>query len=87
MKNRAARIVIAIIFLAGFMFYTYRQEGIHSHSVDVESWGPAGGLKPEGYTSDGSIEDAAASDHAHAKSFHERFLLTESVPGRRRGTA
>ena len=27
MKNRAARIVIAIIFLAGFAFYTYRQEG------------------------------------------------------------
>ena len=44
------------------MFYTYRKEGIHSHSVDVESWGPAGGLKPEGYTSDGTLEDAAVPE-------------------------
>ena len=59
MKNRAARIVIAIIFLAGFAFYTYRQEGIHYHSADVEYYGEAGGLKPEGYTSDGNISDIA----------------------------
>ena len=64
MKNRAARIAIAIIFLAGFVFYTYRQEGIHYHSADVEYYGEAGGLKPEGYSSDGTIDDTAAPEDA-----------------------
>ena len=64
MKNRVARIIFALIFLAGFIFYTYRQEGIHSHSVDVESWGPAGGLKPEGYHADDVINVDESQDSA-----------------------
>lgn len=49
MKNRAARIVFAVIFLIGFGIYTYKQEQIHWHSDDIESWGEATGLHPEGY--------------------------------------
>ena len=47
MKNRIGRIIIAIVFLIGFAFYTYDQEKMSKHSVDVESWGEAGGLKHE----------------------------------------
>jgi D-alanyl-D-alanine carboxypeptidase len=47
MKNRIGRIIVAVIFLIGFGYYTYKQEQIHSHSVDVESWGEAVELHPE----------------------------------------
>ncbi len=49
MKNRVGRIIIGLLALALLGFYTYRQEQIHWHSVDVEAWGPAGGLHPEGF--------------------------------------
>ena len=45
MKNRIGRIIVAIVFLIGFAFYTYDQEKMSKHSVDVEHWGEAGGLK------------------------------------------
>jgi LAS superfamily LD-carboxypeptidase LdcB len=41
--------ILALILLG---FYTYRQEQIHWHSVDVDSWGPAKGLHPEGFHAD-----------------------------------
>ena len=47
MKNRIGRIIVAVVFLIGFGFYTYKQEQIHSHSVDVEDWGEAVDLHPE----------------------------------------
>ena len=49
MKNRVGRAIIGILALVLFGFYTYRQEQIHWHSADVESWGPATGLHPEGF--------------------------------------
>ena len=49
MKNRVGRIIIGLLALALLGFYTYQQEQIHWHSVDVEAWGPAGGLHPEGF--------------------------------------
>ena len=49
MKNRAGRIVVAIIALILFGIYTYKQEQIHTHSADIASWGEATGLHPEGF--------------------------------------
>ena len=49
MKNRVGRAIIGILALVLLGFYTYRQEQIHWHSADVESWGPATGLHPEGF--------------------------------------
>ena len=49
MKNRVGRAIIGILALVLFGFYTYRQDQIHWHSADVESWGPATGLHPEGF--------------------------------------
>ncbi len=49
MKNRFGRAVIGIMALALLGFYTYKQEQIHWHSVDVDSWGPATGLHAEGF--------------------------------------
>ena len=49
MKNRVGRIIIGILALILLGLYTYRQEQLHWHSVDVEAWGPATGLHPEGF--------------------------------------
>ncbi len=49
MKNRVGRIIIGILALIILGLYTYRQEQLHWHSVDVEAWGPATGLHPEGF--------------------------------------
>lgn len=49
MKNRVGRIIVAILALAAFGFYAYRYEQTHWHSADVEAWGPATGLHPEGF--------------------------------------
>ena len=49
MKNRVGRAIVGILALLLLGFYTYRQEQIHWHSADVESWGPATGLHPEGF--------------------------------------
>ena len=49
MKNRLFRVIFAIVFLIGFAVYTYDQEKMSMHSVDVESWGEAGGLKQDGF--------------------------------------
>ena len=49
MKNRVGRIIIGILALIVLGLYTYRQEQLHWHSVDVEAWGPATGLHPEGF--------------------------------------
>ncbi len=52
MKNRVGRIIVGVLALILLGFYTYRQEQIHWHSADVESWGPATGLHPEGFHAD-----------------------------------
>lgn len=49
MKNRVGRIIVGILALAMLAFYTYKQEQIHMHSVDVEWFGEATGLHPEGF--------------------------------------
>ncbi len=49
MKNRVGRAIVGILALLLLGFYIYRQEQIHWHSADVESWGPATGLHPEGF--------------------------------------
>ena len=49
MKNRVGRIIVALVFLVGFAFYTYDQEQNSKHSVDVESWGEAKGLNAQGF--------------------------------------
>ena len=49
MKNRVGRAFVGILALILLGFYIYRQEQIHWHSADVESWGPATGLHPEGF--------------------------------------
>lgn len=55
MKNRLGRIIVAIVFLIGFAFYTYDQEQNSKHSVDVESWGEASGLRTDSFD-DGGID-------------------------------
>ena len=52
MKNRVGRVIVGVLALILLAFYTYRQEQIHWHSVDVDSWGPATGLHPEGFHAD-----------------------------------
>ena len=49
MKNRVGRIIVAILALIVLGMYLYRYEQTHWHSADVESWGPATGLHPEGF--------------------------------------
>ena len=49
MKNRVGRVIIGILALAMLAFYTYKEDQIHTHSNDIESWGPATGLHPEGF--------------------------------------
>ena len=51
MKSRVGRIIVAIIALVLFGIYTYKQEQIHTHSADIESWGEATGMHPEGFES------------------------------------
>lgn len=48
-KSRVARTIFAALFLIVFGIFTYKMDGLRLHSRDVESWGPAGGLHPEGY--------------------------------------
>ena len=60
MKSRVGRAIFAVIFLIGFGIYLYKQEQIHSHSVDVESWGEATGLHPEGFDQGISVEQTPA---------------------------
>ena len=55
MKNRVGRAIIGILALVLLGMYLYRQEQIHWHSADVESWGPATGLHPEGFEAGVSI--------------------------------
>jgi len=51
MKNRVGRVIIGILALILFGYYTYKQEQIHSHSMDpfIVSLGPAVPLHPEGF--------------------------------------
>ena len=73
MKNRIGRIIVAVVFLIGFGFYTYKQEQIHSHSVDVESWGEAVELHPEAigegyemYDPEDNTEESSAGNPAES---------------------
>ena len=46
--NRTVRAIVAVLFLAVFGVYLYKQEQIHSHSIDVEVWGsPKPTAEPE----------------------------------------
>jgi len=51
MKNRVGRAIIGILALVLFGYYIYKQEQIHSHSMDpfIVSLGPAVPLHPEGF--------------------------------------
>ena len=50
MKNsRLARTIFAAIFLILFGIYVYRTDPLRPHSRDVEAWGEAVALHPEGY--------------------------------------
>ena len=57
MRNRVGRIIVAIVFLVGFAFYTMDQENNSKHSVDVESWGEAKGLNAQGFEQGISMEE------------------------------
>ena len=67
MKNRLGRIIIAVVFLIGFAFYTYDQEKMSTHSDDIAHWGEAGGLK-EGFVDASPVSEncAAGTDKAIA---------------------
>ena len=81
MKNRVGRIIVGILALIVLGLYTYRQEQIHWHSVDVEAWGPATGLHPEAFDQGVALFEetineinAATSDSAtglHPEGFEE----------------
>jgi len=49
MKNRVGRAIVGILALVILGMYLYRYEQTHWHSADVEAWGPATGLHPEGF--------------------------------------
>lgn len=61
MKNRIGRIIVALVFLVGFAFYTYDQEQNSKHSVDLESWGEAKGLNAQAFEGV-SIEEEPAEE-------------------------
>ena len=56
MKNRAGRIIVAIVFLIFFGIYTYKQEQIHTHSDDLAYMGEATGMHPQGFHADTVID-------------------------------
>lgn len=56
MKNRVGRIIVGVLALALLAFYTYKQDQIHTHSADIEWWGEATGLHPEGYDQGEAME-------------------------------
>lgn len=60
MKNRIARIFVALVFLAGFAFYTYDQEKMSTHSDDIAHWGEAGSMKTGEYDDGGIVIDENA---------------------------
>ena len=60
MRNRVGRIIVALIFLVGFGFYTMDQERNSFHSVDVESWGEAKGLNAQAFEGISMEEEAPA---------------------------
>ncbi len=66
MKNRVGRIIVALFALAALAFYTYRMDQISTHSADIEWWGPATGLHPEGFDQ-GEVMETAAPEEAEAE--------------------
>jgi len=58
MKNRVGRAIIGILALVILGMYVYRYEQTHWHSADVEAWGPATGLHPEGFEAGVVMESA-----------------------------
>ena len=77
MKNRVGRVIIGILALAMLAFYTYKEDQIHTHSDDIEYWGPATGLHPEGFDQ-GTVmerpEDLEPAPEAGA------FSMSENLP-------
>lgn len=47
--SRLARTIFAVLFLAGFGVYLYLTVPQRVTSGEIADWGPAGGLKPEGW--------------------------------------
>lgn len=84
MRNRVGRIIIALVFLVGFAFYSYDQEKNSMHSVDVESWGEAKGLNAvgfEGLEVGGEEEDSAPIEEAPIEmSAEQPEELPEELP-------
>jgi len=70
MKNRIGRIIVALVFLVGFAFYTYDQEQNSKHSVDLESWGEAKGLNAQAFEGV-SMEEEAAVEEFYAEPMEE----------------
>jgi len=76
MKNRLGRIIVAIVFLACFAFYTYDQERMSFHSVDLESWGEAGSMKTDPFDT-GGVE---MTEEAEAPAEPEPEATAEPTP-------
>ena len=55
------RIIFSVIFLAVFGVYSFKHFSSGWFSADTESWGPAGGLKPEEIQTIDMSEDIAAA--------------------------
>ena len=73
MKNRVGRILVAILALALLAFYTYKQDQVHTHSDDIEWWGPATGLHPEGFDQGEAMQPVPAEPE-------EAAPVSESTP-------
>ena len=58
MKNRVGRAIVGILALVILGMYLVRYEQTHWHSADVEAWGPAVGLHPEGFEAGVVMETA-----------------------------
>lgn len=72
MRNRVGRAIVGILALILLGYYTYKQEQIHTHSMDpfIVSLGPAVALHPEGFEEGINMNDerpaAAALQGAEA---------------------
>ena len=78
-NNRIARIIFAVIFLAGFGVYIYLTYPLHTTSGDIESWGEAGGLHDEGWGEAIQVTDQTQGESSAAPAETEPEV-TEETP-------
>ena len=62
--SRIARTIFAVLFFAAFCVYIYLTYPQRITSADIADWGPAGGLKPEGYGDAVAIESLTVPEEA-----------------------